>query len=157
MNSPIIRRAGTVARRGLLCLLAGMALVATAAPTVELVTPAEAGLPDADEPTSRGITRGPSLVQVLPVPGATNLRSPMQLKVDFKPHGGAHIDVASVELTYLKIPAIDLSTRLGKSVTASGIQLDGLVLPPGQHRIQLRVADSEGRATEIVLQLDVAR
>lgn len=41
-------------------------------------------------------------------------------------------------------------------ISEHGLQMDGLTLPPGQHRIQVRVADSEGRATESVLQFEVA-
>ncbi len=140
---------------GLMLAIAAAALPARA---LDLVTKEEAARPQADEPNWRSITRGPTVTVEQPTAekGAA-LRSPLQLKVAFKAHGGAKIDLSSVQLTYLKVPAVDLTQRMRAGIATTGISLAGVSLPPGQHRIQLHVADSEGRETDSVLTLDVAQ
>ncbi len=140
-------------RAGLAILLLALLLPARA---LELVSAEEAARPEAEQALTRGVTRGPAITQELPALGKGPVRSPMQLKIVLKARGGARIDPASVQLTYLKNPMIDLTPRLRAGISDGGIVADGLTLPPGLHRIQLRVADSEGRETETVLQLDVA-
>ncbi|HEX2012222.1 MAG TPA: hypothetical protein VJN44_14905 [Roseateles sp.] len=141
-------------RASLCLLLAGACWPAVQA--LELVSAEEAARPEAELSLTRGVTRGPSITQELPAPGKGPVRAPLQLKVAVKARGGARIDLGSLQLTYLKSPMVDLTPRLRAGISETGVAVDGLSLPPGQHRIQLRVADSEGRETETMLQLDVA-
>ncbi|MCV2367527.1 hypothetical protein [Roseateles oligotrophus] len=124
------------------------------AQALDLVSSAEAALPD---DVTRGITRSASIVQEQPPPKSGPVRSPFQLKIALKAHGGSRIDVKSVQLIYMKTPMVDLTERVRAGISESGILMEGLSLPPGQHRIQVRVADSEGRESEAMVQLDVAR
>ena len=150
MNPATLRRSVT---RSLQALCLGLLLGALPAQALDLVSAAEAALPD---DVTRGITRSASIVQELPAKGSP-VRSPFQLKIALKPHGGARIDVKSVQLIYLKTPMVDLTERVRGGISESGILVDGLSLPPGLHRLQIRVADSEGREAESLLLLDVAR
>jgi hypothetical protein len=138
-------------------LSVGLLAGTMSASAVELVTAAEAARPDLELPATRGITRGPLIKQVLPAMDAGAVRSPLQLKIEFKARGGAHIDVHSLQLTYLKTPVVDLSSRVASGVTEAGLQMDGVTLPPGHHSILVKVSDSEGRESESTFQVDVVR
>jgi hypothetical protein len=75
--------------------------------------------------------------------------------LSFKALGGSHIDTRSVEVIYLKEPLIDLTPRLASAISDQGLALDGVVLPPGVHRMLVRVADQDGRSSDLVLKLKV--
>ena len=83
---------------------AGMVLsIVTAAGAFQLITEQEAALPDDLTGNRRGgPTRGPDIVFVSPKPEAGLLKSPLNLTIRFKAHGGARIDRDSVQITYKK-------------------------------------------------------
>ena len=137
---------------GLLLLLAA----SMTAQAVELITDEEAARPDMPAAT-RGVTRGPAIAQESPAADGGAVHSPIRLKVALKARGGARIDPASVRLTYLKKPMLDLTARVKPGISETGIALDDVTLPPGLHRVLVHVADSEGHETEAELKLDVAR
>jgi hypothetical protein len=118
-----------------------------AANAMELITPQEAALPDDLTGMRRGgATRGPEIVFISPAPNAGLVKSPLNLRIRFKSHGGAKIDRDSVLLTYKKIPAIDMTQRLLPFIRADGIDVPNAEVPPGSHRIRIDVKDSDGRA-----------
>ena len=123
---------------------------------LQLITPDEAKLPNAAQVTTRGITRGPGVKQVSPDPAAKGLKSPVDLKIAFEPRGGAKIDADSVTLTYLKTPAVDLTSRVKSGIKADGIDVSKASLPPGDHQIRVTVKDSEGRQTSQTVSINVA-
>ncbi|GAA5177534.1 hypothetical protein GCM10025771_14850 [Niveibacterium umoris] len=148
------------ARRQTVCsllLTIALALAAGNACALDLITAEEAARPKADIPKMRGITRGPSVTQEAPAPDAASLVTPLTLKIAFKARGGAKIDPKTVEMTYLSTPPVDLLPRARAGVSASGIALTDVRMPPGTHPIRLRVSDSEGRETETFLKLDIAK
>jgi hypothetical protein len=53
----------------------------------------------------------------------------------FESYGGAAIDPLSVKVVYLKMPNINLTQRVSSSVTASGINIQSVEVPPGTHNI----------------------
>ena len=57
----------------------------------------------------------------------------------------------------MKSPPVDLTPRLKKSISASGIDLNKAEVPPGTHTIRVSVKDSEGRETNSVMNLVVAK
>ena len=80
------------------------------------------------------------------------LRSPIRFKVKFRAFGDAEIDQLSIQVTYLKIPTIDLTSRIMPFANASGIDMPDADVPPGDHFIQLDVKDSNGRVgTRVIL------
>ena len=125
---------------------------------VQLITPAEAQLPPlkgAVASASRGITRGPR-VELVDTPTDGALHSPMHLQLKFQAFGGAQIDPNAVQVTYLKSPEVDLTSRVKPFVQASGIDIPETVLPPGDHVLRVDVKDTDGRTGTTSITLKVA-
>lgn len=121
-----------------------------------LITAKEAALPPATKVASRGISRGPSVKFVNPTPDST-VNSPFDLRVIFEPRGDSKVDVNSVKVTYLKFPYVDLTPRLKSAISVTGINFQNAEVPPGEHSVKLSVQDSEGRETNAVFNLVVAK
>lgn len=121
-----------------------------------LITDNEAHLPPAPAIVqTRGITCGPGIALVSPT-GGQSIKSPFDLKINFEERGGVKIDPASVTVTYLRAPVVDLTARLRTVVSASGIVLNQAEVPPGDHQISIRVKDAEGRESHTIIDLKVA-
>jgi hypothetical protein len=119
---------------------------------VQLITDKEARLPVAPQAASRAITRGPG-VKLLSSESVANGVFP--LKVVFEPRGGSKIDPGSVEVTYLKNPAVDLTSRVKSGIRTDGIDLASVTAPAGDHPIRISVRDDEGRQGSLVINLSV--
>lgn len=132
-------------------------LLAAAAQAGPLITESEARLPAAVTVVTRGITRGPAIKLLSPDPAAESIKSPFNLRVAFEPRGGAKIDPASVKVSYMKTPVVDLHERIKPGLTEKGIHLENAEVPPGEHQIRLSVQDSEGRQTTTVIHLKVVK
>ncbi len=118
----------------------------TAANAIQLVTDEEAALPNEPILEWRGSpTRRPEIIVVSPALNAGLVRSPVILKIIFKPYGGAAIDRDSILITYKKIPAIDLTQRLLSFITAEGVDIVDANIPPGTHYFRAELKDSAGR------------
>lgn len=127
-------------------------------PAVELITAKEAQLPPASGAlNTRGIARGPGIKVLSPDPAAAEIRSPFDLKIQFESRGGKKIDPATVKLTYMKATAVDLTPRLAGGINESGIDLSKAQVPPGEHAVKITVKDTEGRETNTLLNLIVAK
>lgn len=137
--------------------LLAAALASPAAFSVTLIKADEAKLPAASGVlATRGISRGPGVKLLSPEPAAT-VASPFSLKIAFEPRGGAKIDPAATRITYLKATPIDLLPRVRPGLSEQGIVMENAEVPPGEHAIQISVQDSEGRVTNTVIQLNVAK
>jgi hypothetical protein len=138
-------RGGTM-RRPTIVTGAIVAALAFAGPAYafELITKSEAALPMASGGHERGISRGPTIIVASPPPAAGTIHSPLDLKIEFKAHGGANIDVASVLVTYLKDPNVDLTQRIKQFIGPTGIDVQNAQVPPGTHRLRVAVTDSNG-------------
>jgi hypothetical protein len=129
-----------------------------AAGAVELVTAQEAAYPDDPYGETRGSpTAGPQVDIVSPAVTAL-IKSPFQLKVRFRAHGGASVDTESVAITYRKVPAVDLTQRIKPFIAGDTIDLRDAELPPGAHAFRIDVRDSRGRwAAPFFFKINVAR
>lgn len=136
-------------------ILSLLLMVACQARAVVLITDNEAHLPPAAVVQTRGITRGPGIALVSPASGQS-IKSPFDLKINFEERGGVKIDPASVSVTYLRAPVVDLTSRLRPVVSANGIVLNQAEVPPGNHQISIRIKDAEGRESHTVIDLKVA-
>jgi hypothetical protein len=88
---------------------------------VVLITTEEAKLPTPKGVfASRAITRGPRID--LAGPDANEVRSPLRLQLKFRGFGGAKIDLESLRVTYLKMPNVDLTSRVRAYAKATGIK-----------------------------------
>jgi hypothetical protein len=154
--------AALVRRTALALAVATPAALVVAAPlapahALTLISEDEAKRPVSDAALLdlRGITRGPTITVVSPTDAAT--RSPVVLKVRFEPHGGSSVDVASVKVTYLKSPAVDLTARLKPYITAEGIALDQAVVAAGRHVVRIELKDAQGRQSSSIVKFSVER
>jgi len=130
-------------------------LTSTSAWSVTLIKNDEAKqAPASGTMNTRGISRGPGIKLISPVPGS-EMKSPFDLKVAFEPRGGAKIDPSLVKVVYLKAQPIDLMPRVKNALSEQGIALNGAETPPGENQIQISVQDSEGRISNSIIQLNV--
>ncbi len=130
--------------------LVGLLIALPSARTLELLTPREAALPDgslasAAKPSTRALTREPTVSLLSPPPEAGAVQSPLEFKLVFQSHGGSQIDPNTVKITYLKQPLIDLTGRVNRFVNATGIDLSNVEIPPGIHHIRVEIMDTDGR------------
>lgn len=124
---------------------------------VVLITEEEASLPaltDVALTTRAGVTRGPKIVMVSAAASA-GVKSPFHLQFKLETFGGAKIDPASIKITYLKNPAVDLTHRFGKINQSDGLELVAAEAPAGLHNIRITVQDSEGRRSSANFALKV--
>ncbi len=136
-------------------MLAGLGLSGARAEV--LITVEEARLPASanTSPIKRGITRGPGIDQELPA-ADRNVQSPMPFRVRFETRNGVPIDLSSVRLTYLKATPVDLTSRVRRYITPSGIEIGQAITPPGIHFVQVDLKDMQGRAGMAIIKLTVA-
>ena len=158
-EEPVRRTFPTFVRPGLavacaMALWAGVPNPASAEDVFQLISPDEAALPT-DDVYSRGITRGPRIVQVSPPPESGQLQSPVRLVIRFKGRGGAAIDPETLVVTYKKRPPIDLTRRIEPFITADGIDIEDAGMPPGHHRIEVSIKDERGREGNLDFTIDV--
>lgn len=121
---------------------------------VTLITPEEARLPPAEVVPKRAIARGPEIRVESPKPGEA-VRSPLRIYIGFKPHGGVAIDPDSIELRYLRQPAVALTGRVKRFVKPNGLVIDEASVPPGEHDLQLTLRDNDDREAVLVFRLVV--
>lgn len=132
--------------------------VQTSAAAEVLITEAEAKLPTqkgAVATSARGITRGPR-VELVDTAKDGAFHSPMRFQLKFQSFGGSKIDTGAVQVTYLKVPAVDLTGRVKAFVQETGIDMPDALLPPGEHPLRVDVKDSEGRASTTSFVLKVS-
>jgi hypothetical protein len=152
-----IRIGSMVLKRAVACA-AISAFLMTAAGAFQLITEQEAALPDDLTGNRRGgPTRGPDIIFVSPKPEAGLVRSPLNLKIRFKAHGGARIDRDSILITYKKIPPVDVTQRLVAFIHADEVDVGSAEMPPGAHRLRIDVQDTDGRSTTDYLVITVAK
>ncbi len=144
----------TLVKISMALITLGMTATVFAAP---LISPKEAELPDTPPTLStRGISRGPSIKLNSPEAN-TPVMSPFEFKVSFDARGESKIDPNSVKVIYMKSPFVDLTPRLKAAISASGIDFAKAEVPPGTHVIRITVKDTEGRETNSVMNLVVAK
>ena len=122
-----------------------------------LITKAEAARPappDLGMLGTRGLTRGPAVEQVSPDP-RKGAKSPFPLEIKFIAHNDTTVDPASVKVTYLRSPSVDLTSRLKGHITANGIDLSDAEVPPGTHMLRIDIRDSQGRTGTRIIKLSV--
>ena len=122
-----------------------------------LITADEAKLPPSVNVgiTTRGLTRGPGIEQISPSP-TIDVASPLPLKIKFDIRNKVEIDPDSVKLTYLKASPVDITDRIKKHITGTGIEMDQAEVPPGTHVLRLDIKDKEGRTGTAMIKLMVS-
>jgi hypothetical protein len=122
-----------------------------------LIADDEAQRPDLPpQIAARAVSRGPTVAYLPPGAGVVE-HTPFEFKVKLEAHGGASITPAKVRLTYLKMPGIDLTERVRAFITTDGIVMPAAEAPAGEHLLRLDIEDSEGRTSQAVITLLVAK
>jgi hypothetical protein len=118
-----------------------------------LIWPDEAALPPAPSPSNtRALTRKPEVILISPV---VSVNSPFELRLKFRAHGGSRIEPKSFRLIYLKSPNIDLTERVGRYVTAQGLEMIDAEAPAGQHPMKATISDSDNREGSAVFTVSI--
>jgi hypothetical protein len=103
----------------------------------------------------------PPRMRSLPAPGAPKiqvlqpeisgapLQNPIRIELQFSSASDADIDPASFR-AYYGFLRIDITERIVNSVRVakSGLKVENAEIPPGSHRLFLRIADMKERVTE---------
>jgi hypothetical protein len=122
---------------------------------VVLITPEDAQLPTPKGVyASRAVTRGPRID--LAGPDTNDVRSPLRLQLKFRGFGGATINLDSLRVTYVKLPNVDLTSRVRPYAQPTGIEIPDAEAPPGEHLVRVEVHDSEGRRSTTTFLLSVS-
>ena len=105
-------------------------------------------------PAPRGTL--PSIKVLAPTTTAAPVAAPLRIEVAFTPPPGARIVPSSFRVLY-GLLKIDLTERLRRhaTVSESGVVVDRAVVPEGQHRLILQVADDQGNTAEQELRIRV--
>lgn len=135
-------------------LSTGLLALAQAASAAELITADEALRSQNAEPYSsmQGTAQDP-LAPVISFAdlGAPDkpLRNPLTVEIFFKTQPGTGLDFSSFKALYGTFK-IDITERLLKEATKTmaGLRLANVEVPPGRHKILLRINDSQGRMAE---------
>ena len=98
----------------------------------------------------------PGIRVISPTASGTAVAAPLRIEVAFTPTPGTRIVPSSFRVLY-GLLKIDLTDRLRKhaTVTESGVVVDRAVVPDGQHRLILQVADDQGNTAEQELRIRV--
>ena len=98
----------------------------------------------------------PSIRVLSPTSAGTAVAAPLRIEVAFTPTPGTRIVPSSFRVLY-GLLKIDLTDRLRKhaTITESGVVVDRAVVPNGQHRLILQVADDQGNTAEQELRIRV--
>ena len=122
-----------------------------------LVTPQEALLPPSPVLTQRGPADGPK-VELTGPDGSVAGGTPFKLSAFFRPRPETNIDPNSVHIILLRGDGVDVTDRVrtaGK-IDQMGIDLEGLVAPPGEYRIRVLVDDTNARVGFADITLKIA-
>jgi len=108
---------------------------------VTLINSAEAALPDPPplELSVRGVEAMSGFVQVLP-PKHAVARSHFHMLIRFQDP----CNPASVVMTLVKQPSVDLTARIRPYLSAEGIDVPDAEAPPGDYKIRLIYRDAAG-------------
>jgi len=140
----------------LVFIAAVLSVFSSLSSAAQLITNEEAKLPAATKFASRGgLTRGPGIKIISPID--SKVKGAFDMKFQFEPHGGATVDPASVKMTYLKSPLVDITDRIKPYISANGIDMAKAEIPPGEHQFKVQVSDNEGRVGSTVVNLVVEK
>lgn len=148
------RCAGTAA--GLLALAFGAIAQPLWLLTEEEVAREAALAPGAITPRALPSPDAPTIEVRSPVIGSQPLRNPIRIELGFTPAADAEIAPATFRVHYGAL-RLDLTERIVARVAVgkTGLQVDNVVVPPGTHRLLLRIADTKARVGETELRFTV--
>jgi hypothetical protein len=124
---------------------------------VMLITQEEASRADAQFGSGKFASKepsdGPTIEFLKPTPD-TEIVKPVPIEINFK-ENQAPIDLATLEVTYLKFLSIDITERVLPYATMNGIKIANADLPTGTHRVKFSIKDTENQLTEKTLKIKI--
>lgn len=147
-------------RRAVGALLLALALPAAAQPLLlvseEEVARERAAAPAAIVARSAPQPGAPTIKVLAPLLGGEPLGNPIRIELVFAAGPDSQIDPASFRAQYGAL-RIDLTSRIVARVTVerTGLKVDNVVIPSGNHRLLLRIADTRARTGEVELRFAV--
>jgi hypothetical protein len=152
-------------KRSIMRRTAGAALLALALPawaqplllvSEEEVARERAAAPSAIVARSAPQPGAPTIKVLAPLLGGAPLGNPIRIELVFAAEPDAQIDPASFRAHYGAL-RIDLTNRIVARVTVerTGLKVDDVVIPSGNHRLLLRIADTKARTGEVELRFTV--
>lgn len=151
---------GSILRRTVAALLLALALPAWAQPLLlvseEEVARERAAAPSAIVARSAPQPGAPTIKVLAPLLGSAPLGNPIRIELVFAAEPDAQIDPASFRAHYGAL-RIDLTNRIVARVTVerTGLKVDNVVIPSGNHRLLLHIADTKARIGEVELRFAV--
>ncbi len=118
-----------------------------------LIKPQEAAMANAPAEAERPVSileaeekKGPDIIVKSPKSGETYVL-PLKVEMKFVPKFETKIDLASLEVIYVKVFNIDITERVKPFATEEGILIPEAKIPRGRHRITIRIADTSGNVS----------
>lgn len=159
--APASRPSADRCRPALGCVALTAAVASALAQPLQLVTVAEverersAGLP-AVVARAPPQPDAPVIRVIAPALGHEALAVPMRIQLAFDSAADAEIDPGSFRVQYGAL-RIDITDRIASRVVVgkSGLTVDDVVIPRGNHRLLLRIADTKARVGEAEVRFSV--
>lgn len=134
---------------GLLSVFASLAIALRRAAAWTLITNDEfqaesrADRPEGAAPLPQA---GSPQIEVLKPDASKPVKSPVTIRIRFRPQAGATINPATFRARYGWL-GIDITDRIiaHAQIDASGLSADNAEIPPGQYSVTLEIADTVGR------------
>lgn len=124
---------------------------------VQLITPEEAAQPNAHLKTGmfgwKEPSDGPTIEFRAPTPD-TEVAKPIPIEIDFK-ENQAPVDLSTLQVSYLKVIAIDITDRIKPYATKNGIKIEKADLPAGSHRVRFSIRDMQNNLSEKTLKVTI--
>lgn len=124
----------------------------------EVAREAEYAIKHPDATSAKAINPDAPEIEVI-TPNDINhsLTSPLPIHLVFKPAEGAVVKPETFRALYGMLK-IDITERIAKKakVTPEGMSVENAEIPPGSHKLTLRVTDDQGRRGETELKFTVS-
>ena len=87
--------------------------------------------------------KGPMIIVNNPKDGES-YRAPLMVDLHFETRPDSAVDLETLKVLYRKIISIDITDRIRPYATEKGIYIPEADIPKGNHKIEIRIADSRG-------------
>ena len=99
---------------------------------------------------------GAPIIEVDQPDQTTAIRTPVNIRLRFRPKGGAKIDLSSFRASYGWL-GVDITARIIEhaQINSSGLVADNAEIPSGHHKVTLEIADNMHRVGSRVFEFTV--
>lgn len=123
-------------------------------PEVPAEAPAEPGAPLGPGKQKEALEFGPRILVIKPAEGRA-VAVPLDIEVQFLPQEDTNVDLATLEVKYVKLVSIDITDRVRPYASTEGIRAERVSFPRGKHTIRISIADTRGASTSRVLTMTI--